>query len=149
MEKFKRQNRSALSFAQEEEDSSDDDFGPAIPKDLGPKPTEETKGDLEIIPEENNNEDEDIDKLVEEYMLPVSHEAVLKFHTHSVTTIEIDNRANRMITGGLDQQIAFWDFSGMDASLRNFRSCIPHAGYPVKKLSFSPTSSHFIAITGN
>ena len=63
MEKLKRQNRSALSFAQEEEDSSDDDFAPAIPKDLGSNPTEETKGGLEIIPEENNNADEDIDKL--------------------------------------------------------------------------------------
>eukprot|EP01027_Heterolobosea_sp_BB2_P016737 GEZU01023785.1.p1 GENE.GEZU01023785.1~~GEZU01023785.1.p1 ORF type:complete len:461 (+),score=97.33 GEZU01023785.1:441-1823(+) len=39
--------------------------------------------------------------------------------------------------------VKFWDFAGMDRSLRSFREIEPYSGYPINHLSYSPTGDQF------
>lgn len=48
----------------------------------------------------------------------------------------LDPSGARLITGGYDYDVKFWDFAGMDASLQAFRSLQPCEWYE-KRLLFS------------
>lgn len=55
-----------------------------------------------------------------EFILPISHEIVLKDHEHMVTALSIDPAGSRVVSGGRDEYVKMWDFNGMDATCRAF-----------------------------
>ena len=46
-----------------------------------------------------------------------------------VSALGLDPAGARLVTGGYDYDIKFWDFAGMDNSLQSFRSMTPCGRY--------------------
>ena len=56
---------------------------------------------------------------------------------------------SRMVSGGVDYDVKFWDFQGMDVTRSAFRTLTPHQGYPVHSVAYSSTGDKVLAVTGN
>lgn len=64
--------------------------------------------------------------------LPVTHEVVLSGHTKAVSALSLDPSGARIVSGGYDYECKLWDFGGMSASFRAFRSWEPKEGHQVR-----------------
>lgn len=71
----------------------------------------------------------------EELQLPITHEAELKGHLKPVSALAVDPSGARLLTGGFDYIVKFWDFGGMDASMRSFREIEPCGGHQVLNIN--------------
>lgn len=81
--------------------------------------------------------------------LPISHEIVLKEHTHIVTALSIDPAGARIVSGGRDEYLKCWDFNGMDATCKPFLQVDKIAGgTPVSCLEFSISGDKFLVSSG-
>ncbi|CAK9052166.1 WD repeat-containing protein 70 [Durusdinium trenchii] len=72
-------------------------------------------------------------------VIPVTHEVEIPCHEKAVTAIGLDPKGSRMITGGLEGTLKFFDFHGMSEAKDAFRSVEPVVGKMVHAVSFSPT----------
>lgn len=116
-----------------EEVEQEDDFliGPPVPKE-----TEEV------------DENEFADFIKNGISFPVSHQAVLKGHNRGVMALDIDPSGNRVITGGSDYQLNFYDFQGMNQKLKPYRTLQPFEGHPITSLCFNNTGSNLLVSAG-
>eukprot|EP00730_Choanoeca_flexa_P018636 TRINITY_DN9073_c0_g1_i1.p1 TRINITY_DN9073_c0_g1~~TRINITY_DN9073_c0_g1_i1.p1 ORF type:complete len:636 (+),score=134.05 TRINITY_DN9073_c0_g1_i1:136-1908(+) len=96
--------------------------------------------------EEQSEEEDDDDQST--LGMPISHEVTLQHGTKPVSALTLDPNGSRLVTGGYDYQLKLWDFNGMDAALRAFRSTEPHEGYPIRALAFSATGDKILVCTG-
>ncbi|XP_065226888.1 gastrulation defective protein 1 homolog [Planococcus citri] len=130
-----------------DEDDSDELIGPPIPMfeiDRNPGPstqTEELIGPPIPEHEEDGSEDESFD-------LPIARNVSFTHGSKAVTALAIDPTGTRFVTGSLDYEMRFWDFAGMDSTLKSFRSIYPVGNYPIKALSFSATGDRILIISG-
>jgi len=108
------------------EDSGDEegDFGPQF-------------GDLEASSS---------DDIVKEF--PISHEATLRHGNKTVSAMTVDANGARMATGSYDYEIKLWDFGGMDATLRAFRTIQPCESHQIKTLEYTNTGDSILVISG-
>lgn len=53
--------------------------------------------------------------------IPVDSFTVLEGHKKSVTSIDVDPKGYRMVTGSLDYTMRMWDFHGMNKNMNSFR----------------------------
>ena len=53
-----------------------------------------------------------------------------------------------MLSGGIDYELKFWDFAGMDPSLRSFRGKKPVESHAINDLKYS-SSGDKILVCGN
>lgn len=74
-------------------------------------------------------------------MLPVTHEVIIPAHVKAVTAMGLDPAGARMVTGGVDGNISFFDFNGMSESKQSFRTLDPVEGHRVQAISFGTTGS--------
>jgi WD repeat-containing protein 70 len=111
------------------DERSDDDM-------IGPMPAEAEEED-----EDEDEEDED--------EFPVSHEIVLKDHTKAVSAITLDPSGSRLVSGSYDYDLKFWDFGGMNAALKPFRSFEPVEGHPIHHLEYSASGDSLLAVTSS
>lgn len=81
-------------------------------------------------------------------ILPISHEIKLMDHTRAVTALALDPSGSRLITGGYDYELKFWDFAGMNQTFRPFRSIEPCEGNQIHDLHYSLTGDSFLVISG-
>lgn len=105
------------------------------------------------LPRSEANLDGDEEKVDEMYIekefLPVTECANLaKHHERAVSALAVDPKGVRMVSGGYDYTINFWDFSGMDRNLQAFREIQPWEGYQIKQLQFSHTGDSFLVASG-
>lgn len=56
-----------------------------------------------------------------------------------------DPSGSRLISGGYDSVIKFWDFNAMDSSLKSFRTIEPETDV-ITSLEYSPTGDKFIMV---
>ncbi|KAI9207280.1 WD40-repeat-containing domain protein [Polychytrium aggregatum] len=77
-------------------------------------------------------------------LVPISSHIALKSHSRPVTSISLDPAGSRLITGGRDCCVKFWDFNGMDSNFRPFRSIEPCGGNPIRDLQFSVSGDSFL-----
>lgn len=82
--------------------------------------------------EEEDDDDDHDDTQDDSDYFPVSHEAIMKDHTKAVTALAIDPAGARLVTGGYDYDVKMWDFGGMQADFRPFRSMEPYENYHVR-----------------
>lgn len=120
------------NYQEEESDDDDDDDG-----QIGPIPPPLAHDDDEEEEAEDDDDDDDLIGPSVDFLepnvadneinrlLPISHEATLVHGTKTVTTVTIDPNGNRLATGGYDYEVKLWDFAGMDASMRSFRTFEP------------------------
>lgn len=106
----------------QDEDEDDDQYGPSIEY--------QDKSDINAI-------------------FPISHEAVLKHGTKTVSSVTIDSNGARLATGGYDYDVKLWDFNSMDSSLRSFRTFQPMECHLIKQLEFNLSGDGILVIAGN
>ncbi|XP_060097013.1 WD repeat-containing protein 70-like [Heteronotia binoei] len=145
------------SESSKSEDSSDEEL---IGPPLQPQgPVEETEDDELIGPplppgynEEEEEEEEGTMQDEDEHpvkKIPDSHEITLHHGTKTVSALGLDPSGARLITGGYDCNVRFWDFAGMDASLQAFRSLQPCECHQIRSLQYSSTGDVILVVSGN
>ncbi|KWU46074.1 WD40 repeat-like protein, partial [Rhodotorula sp. JG-1b] len=81
--------------------------------------------------------------------LPITHEVVMKDHTKTVSALSIDPAGARVVSGSYDYDCKLWDFGGMNANFKPFRSFECKPGHQVLDVQFSITGDSFLAATGS
>ncbi|XP_065512582.1 WD repeat-containing protein 70 [Caloenas nicobarica] len=133
-----RQSQASAQGPAEGTDDEDDEFiGPPLPPGFKDSDDDNDNDDTE---EEENNPVKKI---------PDSHEITLQHGTKTVSALGLDPSGARLITGGYDYDVKFWDFAGMDASLQAFRSLQPCECHQIKSLQYSSTGDVILVVSGN
>ncbi|XP_061118016.1 uncharacterized protein LOC133141459 [Conger conger] len=139
-------------------DSSSDLIGPPIPSKLathgdpddivGPPLPPGYRGSLaDDDDDEEDMQDEDDDNPVKR--IPDTHEITLQHGTKTVSALGLDPSGARLVTGGYDYDVRFWDFAGMDAALQAFRSLQPCECHQIKSLQYSVTGDVILVVAGS
>lgn len=128
--------------AAEEED--DEEIGPMPPsastglkRKASPPAGADDDSDLEI-----SDDEEEPDRT------PITHEIILKDHTKTVSALSVDPSGSRIATGGYDYDAKLWDFGGMDARLKPFKSWEPNGNYLVHDLDWSADGKKVLVVSG-
>ena len=85
--------------------------------------------------------DEDEDDDLPEF--PVTHELLLKDHTKVVSALTLDPSGARILSGSHVYDCKLWDFGGMDARCKPFKTWEPAGTYYVRHIL-----SHCRMLTG-
>ncbi|XP_017708685.1 PREDICTED: WD repeat-containing protein 70 isoform X3 [Rhinopithecus bieti] len=145
------------SESEESSDSSGDELiGPPLPPKMVGKPVNFMDEDiLGTLPPPLNEEEEAEEEEEEEeeenpvHKIPDSHEITLKHGTKTVSALGLDPSGARLVTGGYDYDVKFWDFAGMDASFKAFRSLQPCECHQIKSLQYSNTGDMILVVSGS
>ena len=72
--------------------------------------------------------------------LPISSEITLNHGTKPIPAMALDPSGARLLTGGNDYMMKFWDFPGMTQTLEPFRYLEPQEGHQIRDLrtGFAP-----------
>ncbi|XP_050324025.1 gastrulation defective protein 1 homolog [Bactrocera neohumeralis] len=138
-------------------DDSDDEpaFGPLPPEALstgtdGDKQTvlkpKRTDADSDDDDDDDDEEDDD-DNL--ERKIPNTHEVQMQHGSRAVLALAGDPAGARLVSGSIDYDMCFWDFAGMDAGMRSFRTIQPCENYPIRALHYSVTGDMILVVSGN
>jgi len=120
----------------EESDSDDDVVGP-LP------PPRSKKNDEEEDDSGDDHEVTPVDKI------PRSHEIKLEHGSRAITSLALDPSGARVISGAVDYELKFWDFAGMDPSLRSFRKIKPCQSHILNHLEYSTTGDKILVVAAN
>ncbi|XP_053979244.1 gastrulation defective protein 1 homolog [Hylaeus anthracinus] len=136
---------------QDNTDNDDEDLiGPPIPtnhetsEDAG-KTSKSTNND----DSDEDDEESDTDETELKDKIPCSHEVTMTHGTKAVTAIAADPSGARLASGSIDYDVCFWDFAGMDSSMRSFRTLQPCENHPIKCLQYSMTGDVILVISGS
>ncbi|KAL4823029.1 hypothetical protein H8958_017060 [Nasalis larvatus] len=158
MTHFRLIRDTSSSESEESSDSSGDELiGPPLPPKMVGKPVNFMDEDiLGTLPpplnEEEEAEEEEEEEEEEEnpvHKIPDSHEITLKHGTKTVSALGLDPSGARLVTGGYDYDVKFWDFAGMDASFKAFRSLQPCECHQIKSLQYSNTGDMILVVSGS
>ncbi|XP_045761858.1 gastrulation defective protein 1 homolog [Maniola jurtina] len=139
----------------ESSDDDDDLIGPPIPSNLLAKDPDkvntsdsknDTKSDGDSYDELSGSDDEDLSL---EKRIPNTHEVEMRHGTKAVVAVAVDPSGARLATGSVDYDVSFWDFAGMDASMRSFRTLQPCENHPIKALQYSATGDSILVVSGS
>ncbi|CAG5122060.1 unnamed protein product [Candidula unifasciata] len=170
-----QQLKSSASKSNSSDSEDDSDIGPPLPPGfvpLGDSGSQNTGGQKssERAPEDNSSgnvklthladedqddmdgEDEDPAEDEDENPLnkiPSSHEIVLEHGHKTISALALDPSGARLVTGSFDFDVKLWDFAGMDASVKSFRSLRPCECHQIKGLEYSITGDTLLVISGN
>ncbi|XP_076614029.1 WD repeat-containing protein 70 [Chaetodon auriga] len=97
--------------------------------------------------DEGEGQDDDDDNPVKK--IPDTHEITLQHGTKTVSALGLDPSGARLVTGGYDYDVRFWDFAGMDQALQAFRSLQPCECHQIRALQYSITGDVILVISGN
>ncbi|KAM6975242.1 WD repeat-containing protein 70 [Tautogolabrus adspersus] len=97
--------------------------------------------------DEGEAQDEDDNNPVKK--IPDTHEITLQHGTKTVSALCLDPSGARLVTGGYDYDVRFWDFAGMDQALQAFRSLQPCECHQIKSLQYSITGDVILVVSGN
>uniref|UniRef100_A0A3B4AU21 WD repeat-containing protein 70 n=1 Tax=Periophthalmus magnuspinnatus TaxID=409849 RepID=A0A3B4AU21_9GOBI len=148
------------SFCDSSSDSnSDSEIGPPLPLQHQPDEEDEELVGPPLPPgytgstahsdedeedeEEDQNEDDPVKKI------PDTHEITLQHGTKTVSALGLDPSGARLVSGGYDFDVRFWDFAGMDQTLQAFRTLQPCECHQIKSLQYSITGDVILVISAN
>ncbi|XP_035523698.1 WD repeat-containing protein 70 [Morone saxatilis] len=97
--------------------------------------------------DDDEGEEQDDDNPVKK--IPDTHEITLQHGTRTVSALALDPSGARLVTGGYDYDVRFWDFAGMDQALQAFRSLQPCECHQIKTLQYSITGDVILVVSGN
>ena len=146
------ENESKGNESNSSNENSDEDFvGPPIPDSISRVSQYSSRTNISsetsIISNENVSDDEKEDTL--EDKIPKSHECRLEHGSKAVSALAIDPSGSRLTSGSIDYDVKFWDFAGMDASLKSFRSIRPCESHVIRALEYSSTGDKLLVIPGS
>lgn len=136
----KQPEEQSLDESSDETDDDDDIIGP-----LPPPPLEEKK---EIVPDNEDDVEDEEETDDGTVFIPCSHEASMTHGTKAVTALCVDPSGARLASGSVDYDVSFWDFAGMDSSMRSFRTLQPCENHPIRGLHYSGTGDLLLVISG-
>lgn len=152
------------------DDPEDDDvFGPLPTLALIPEPASTIKTSIkkkkkkkkvkddDSDTDSDKDSDEDSDEKVSDdeeedsvaYRIPASHEVEMHHGSKAVTALTADASGARLASGSIDYELNFWDFAGMDKSMRSFRKISPCENHPIRCLQYSLTGDTILVVSGN
>lgn len=67
----------------------------------------------------------------------------------AVLALAVDPSGARLASGSIDYDVRFWDFAGMDTSMRSFRTLQPCENHMIRSLQYSVTGDTILVISGN
>ncbi|KAI9219397.1 WD40-repeat-containing domain protein, partial [Blastocladiella britannica] len=79
--------------------------------------------------------------------LPLASEVHLRGHAKPATCLDVDPAGNRVIAGSADYLAKLWDFGGMSAEGRPFKSIEPVSGHQVVDVQWSISGDGFLVAT--
>uniref|UniRef100_A0A1S4GXP1 WD_REPEATS_REGION domain-containing protein n=2 Tax=Anopheles gambiae TaxID=7165 RepID=A0A1S4GXP1_ANOGA len=138
----------------DEEEEEDEMIGP-VPTAAGGGATDSRrkKADKE---EDDSDDDDDDDEEDDEFdedapinKLPHSHEVEMRHGSKAVIALASDPSGVRLASGSMDYNLNFWDFSGMDKSMKSFRSMQPCENHPIRNLSYSFSGDMMLVVSGS
>ncbi|XP_058474139.1 WD repeat-containing protein 70 [Solea solea] len=124
----------------QDDDDDDELVGPPLPPGYTGSTAQSDDEDQE---EQDDDEDSPVKKI------PDTHEITLQHGTKTVSALALDPSGARLVTGGYDYDVRFWDFAGMDQALQAFRSLQPCECHQIKTLQYSITGDVILVISGN
>ncbi|XP_063900678.1 WD repeat-containing protein 70-like [Zophobas morio] len=83
------------------------------------------------------------------YGLPVTNHVTLEHSAKLVSTLALDPNGSRLISGGYDYYLKFWDFAGMNKSLKSFRQIEPVESHQVQSVDWSISGDRFLCVVAN
>ncbi|XP_070780724.1 WD repeat-containing protein 70 [Enoplosus armatus] len=129
----------------------DDDERVRLPKPPGysgsTAQSDEDDDEGEAQDEDDDDDDDDDDNPVKK--IPDTHEITLQHGTKTVSALGLDPSGARLVTGGYDYDVRFWDFAGMDQALQAFRSIQPCECHQIRSLQYSITGDVILVVSGN
>ena len=103
---------------------------PVVP-DTVPRDQEREGPDSEHEDEDDDGETYDDGDDEETSEFPISHELTLRDHDKVVSAVALDPSGARIASGSHDYDCKLWDFGGMNAGLKPFKSWEPAGTYYV------------------
>ncbi|KAI1319808.1 hypothetical protein EDD11_003193 [Mortierella claussenii] len=113
----------------------------------GKKATKNKDSDSDDDSDDNDGMDDDAEH-PDSSIIPVSHEIVLNEHSKTISAMALDPAGARLVTGGYDFNLCFWDFAGMDTRFKPFRSMEPCGAHQIHELKYSLTGDKILIISG-
>ncbi|KAJ1984053.1 hypothetical protein H4R34_000915 [Dimargaris verticillata] len=84
----------------------------------------------------------------DEEVPPIQERAELKDHSKAVSALSMDPSGARLVSGSYDYSLKLWDFGGMNAAFRPFRTLHPFGEYHLTDVQFSLSGDTFVAASG-
>lgn len=136
-------------FASEYNDAM---IGPTPP--LSSASSSKTKSNRDNDDEDNDSYDDLSDSDGEESgdfskSIPSSHEVKMQHGSRPIISLTADPSGSRIASGSSDYELRFWDFAGMDTSMKSFRILQPCENYPIRCLQYSVTGDTILVVSGN
>uniref|UniRef100_A0A182K3M9 WD_REPEATS_REGION domain-containing protein n=1 Tax=Anopheles christyi TaxID=43041 RepID=A0A182K3M9_9DIPT len=141
---------------EDKDEADDDDEDEEV---IGPVPTgsgEVTDGRRKKADKEDDSDSDDDDDDDDEFdedapinKLPHSHEVEMHHGNKAVIALASDPSGVRLASGSMDYNLNFWDFSGMDKSMKSFRSLQPCENHPIRNLSYSFSGDMMLVVSGS
>uniref|UniRef100_A0A3Q3WIY2 WD repeat-containing protein 70 n=1 Tax=Mola mola TaxID=94237 RepID=A0A3Q3WIY2_MOLML len=155
---LRKEESESSSDSDSDSESDSDVIGPPPPPQysasgndeerMKPPPAEgHTSSDDDDDEEEMQDDDDDDDNPVKK--IPDTHEITLQHGTKTVSALGLDPSGARLVTGGYDYDMRFWDFAGMDQAFQAFRSLQPCECHQIKSLQYSITGDVILVVSGN
>ena len=67
----------------------------------------------------------------------------------AVSALALDPSGSRLVSGSYDCDVKFWDFAGMNAALKPFKTIEPVEGHPVHHLEYSLSGESLLVLTSS
>lgn len=67
----------------------------------------------------------------------------------AILAMASDPSGARLATGSIDYDLSFWDFAGMDTSMKSFRTIQPCENHAIRALQYSMTGDAILVVAGN
>ncbi|XP_074473572.1 WD repeat-containing protein 70 [Sebastes fasciatus] len=156
----RKQESESSSDSGSDSDSDSDLIGPPLPPQYAAKDDDDELVRLPRPPgsmaqsDEDDDDDDDEEEAQDDDDSPVkkipdTHEITLQHGTRTVSALGLDPSGARLVTGGYDYDVRFWDFAGMDQALQAFRSLQPCECHQIKTLQYSITGDVILVVSGN
>ncbi|KAI8598008.1 WD40-repeat-containing domain protein [Dissophora ornata] len=108
---------------------------------------EKTSSDSEDDEDDDEDDEEEFNR-PDSKVIPISHEIILNEHSKTISAMALDPAGARLVTGGYDFNVCFWDFAGMDTRFKPFRSMEPCGAHQIHELKYSITGDKILIISG-
>lgn len=136
------------------DDSDGEVIGPLPPVDLktSAKAKEEDddgKSDDSYNDLSDSDGDDDDSAEAMQRRIPATHEVSMQHGTKAILALAGDPSGARLASGSIDYDVCFWNFAGMDTSMRSFRTLQPCENHPIRCLRYSGTGDMILVVSGN
>lgn len=142
-------------------ESDDDIIGP-LPPSTSPGPSQSTSDppptatktkktpDCDSDDSYNDLSDSDGDNSSDPaHRIPITHEVVMRHGSKAITCLAADASGARLASGSIDYELSFWDFAGMDTSMKSFRKITPCDTHAIRGLHYSVSGDRILVISGS